>query len=59
MSGGNRQESVKDLSSFKIKDQSLSRKCLPEGQRVVVPAGLAVPHQVGILLAQSQQRLSL
>lgn len=26
----------------------------PEGQRVVVPAGLAVPHQVGALLAQSQ-----
>lgn len=27
----------------------------PEGEGVVIPAGLAVPHQIGALLAQSQQ----
>lgn len=31
----------------------------PERERVVVPAGLAVPHQVGALLTQSQQSLCL
>lgn len=39
--------------------QFSENKNLPERQRVVVPAGLAVPHQVRALLAQSEKRLRL
>lgn len=39
--------------------QFSENKNLPERQWVVVPAGLAVPHQVRALLAQSEKRLRL
>lgn len=35
------------------------QQCQPEREGVVIPARLAVPHQVGALFAQSQQALCL
>lgn len=52
-------EQHKMMRFYTMDREQEMQKCVPERQRVVVPARLAVPHQVGALLTQSQQALSL